>query len=210
MIRQKSLVLSLCSALWLAAGLQSSSQAFRPLSQSASETNGPPPKLAVHLSQVSDDTFAGEHVQVKVEIWNEGSGDVFVCKDFDKPGWPYCSLTFRVEDASGHTGKQTAGVADFYHRIRQSLLQALMRDWLPLRPNHSYGAIITLSADAYDLLREPGLYRISSKYTSHAPLSSYQGTVQFEPSELVSLHVESWEGQTESNTIEVQVFPRKR
>jgi|SRR5208282_1612122 len=167
--------------------------------------------LSVKVSALEGTVPSGQDPQLRVEIWNEGAGDVFVCKDFERVSWPYCSLTLYVEDASGRRAGPQGGIAaDFYHASKQTLSEILLRDWVALRPGHFYGTTVTLHTDVYPQLRKPGVYRISAEYTSAGLLAGYQGSVASEPGDIARLPATAWEGTVQSAAVVIHVVRRNR
>lgn len=179
------------------------------VSQDPPEEKGQIANIDVKLSAPKSVIASGESLQLRVEIWNEGSSDVFVCKSFDMPGFPLCSLALFVEDNSGRSGSRHGIAADFSPWDKKPLSAVLMRDWIVLQPRHFYGAVVTVDPDSYPRLQKPGRYRLLAQYRSGGLMAGYQGTVSADPDELAHLPAKSWRGEIESSPIVIHVVPKK-
>jgi hypothetical protein len=165
-------------------------------------------KIAVSTSAARATVSLGEDLELRVELRNIGSHDVYVCKDFAKPFWPLCSLTFLFEGQDGKSGTKTGLAVDFPRWRHWDLSEVLNNDWIALRPGHFYGTLVSLPASSFPQLGKPGRYRILCHYSSGGILSGYQGTVTADSSYVASLPAKSWEGQAEATPIFITVVAR--
>ena len=171
----------------------------------ASATGNPNVKIRLSTSALTDAIRPGENFLLKIELWNDGPGDVFVCKEFDRQFSPLCHTAIFLEDRSGLHSSLVLSAPDFSPSQKQTLSAVLLRDWISLRQDHSYGAIITIDPDAYPQLRKPGRYRIIARYSSEGVVAGYQNSVSLDPDEFKHLPASSWEGEIESTPVNVHV-----
>jgi len=199
-LRQNLLVFGLLAALL---------PATRPtvlLVQDASQTNQPGVKIDIRLSAVKRVIVTGDALQLKVEIWNRSPvEDVYVCKDFEPQSSPLCGVDFTLEDTSGRFGINGGVATDFNPWNKEPFARVLVRDWIALRPDHFYGAIINLDSNSYPRLRKLGTYRVWATYKSSGLTNGYQGSVSFDPEEIAHLPAKSWQGEVDSNILVVRV-----
>jgi hypothetical protein len=162
-------------------------------------------KIEIKLSPVKSVIASGETLQLNAEIWNEGFADVYVCKNFESPAGPLCSLTFYLEDSSGRHGSQYGLAADLSPWQKEPLSAALARDWTALRRGHSYGAIVSVGPDSFPRLRKPGVYHVIGRFSSGGLLAYPEGTVHSDPEEVAHLPAKFWRGKVDSNSVVVRV-----
>jgi hypothetical protein len=186
----------------------------RPVSEIAAPARGPGgqsrerPEVEVRISAIKDKIAAGNSLSIRVEIWNVGSQDLFICKHFHGLRLVYCDLdlTFQPSvEAARHVW-----AVDTIQDEKESVVDALTRNWTSIPPNHFYGSIIQLDPRYYPELNAPGHYRINGRFVSEGLLSTvYYNTLAKHPEEVAHLPGKSWKGEVETNSIRVDVRPHK-
>jgi hypothetical protein len=166
-------------------------------------------KLSLRVSALKDAITSGDALGLRVEIWNEGTTDIFVCKDFERLSWPFCNVSFSIENSTGRYSSQYNVAIDSDPREKVPLTKALSRDWIALRQNHYYGTTVKLDPASYPQLREPGRYQILGQYGSSGFVQSYHGSLLVESGELEHLQAISWQGQIDAKAITIRVLPAK-
>jgi len=58
-------------------------------------------KIDVRISASKNSIASGETLKVRVEIWNVGTKNIFVCRDFQTPA-PPCGLRLIFENTARH------------------------------------------------------------------------------------------------------------
>lgn len=209
-MRSISLILVAQMIVWL---LPADSSPFAHLtsqSQRVQQDDAHPPKLSLRLSTLNRMIHLGEDLELRMEIWNEGGNDVYVCKQFERMGWPLCSTDFTILDSAGQRGPQFNASSHADSRLKVPLASALIRDWIALSPHHFCGTTVKLDPTSYPLLRVPGDYRVMAEYSSQGLVESYRGALQFEPGEIERLPAKSWQGQIEAEPITITVLAPNR
>jgi len=178
--------------------------------QDAREQQNETVKLAIRVSATKESVKSGEPLELEVELWNEGFEDVFVCKNFERLNFPLCSVSLYLESASGRFGPIQSGIAYDYAPSSSAtkLSDAVERDWICLRPGHSYGAKITLSPELYPQLLKPGAYKVLAEYSSAGLLAAYAGTVVADSDGPSKLCGRSWSGKIESRPHNIRILSK--
>jgi hypothetical protein len=164
-------------------------------------------KIEIKLSPLKNVIASGETLQLNAEIWNEGSADVYVCKDFESPAGPLCRFALYLEDSTGRHGSKYGLAADIDPWHIEPLSAALARDWTALRHDHHYGAIVRVDSDSFPGLRKPGTYRVIGTFSSGGLLAYPPGTILSDPEEVAHLPAKFWRGKMDSNSVVVRVTP---
>jgi hypothetical protein len=202
-----------CSAiLCLLATVQSSPNLSAPRTGQSSpvvQQGEQPAKVSLRASAPKNAINSGEILELRVEIWNEGSTDVFVCKDFGRNSWPFCHVDFTIEDSSGRSGSQLSSAIDLDPFQKVPLARALVRDWIALRPNHFCGTTVKLDPATFPQLRKLGRHKVLAEYSSPGLVQGYHGTLVIESGELERLPAKSWQGQVEAKPVIVRILPER-
>jgi hypothetical protein len=189
----------------------------------AATANGPQEQsddggdLKVRIVPLRNAIVAGETLQLRVEFWNTGNKDFFLCKDILEPSLG-CSLKLTFEphgkgEARGSAGDCVPwGMRKNPAKNASAFEKEMLRRWVLLQPKHFYGTVIPLYRDSNNHeLEEPGTYRLRGGFTSGGMLStaSCNELIAY-PEEVAQLPAESWKGQVETNTIVIRVITKTK
>jgi hypothetical protein len=172
-------------------------------------------ELEVRISLANPEFAANGALQLRVEIWNVGTRDLLICrKIFSYYGPCHLRLDFQPLAKVQHGGTAFDCVPYEWEPHTppnaQDFANILMKDWVSIPPNHSYGETIELDPPLYPELRVPGHYRISGIYSSGGLLDSYC-YYELKPfsKEVANLPAKSWHGVAYSNSVAVHVRKKK-
>jgi len=169
------------------------------------------PRLEVRLIPDKNVVTDGQILRLRVEFWNIGRKDLFVCKDFQLPNNSACGLTFTITPVGKGPGE--GGAVDCGAPAGESFAMDIAKEWVLLPPNHFYGTIINIDPDSYGgALTTPGRYRIKADYFS-AGLAKADGPmtcnrVAFYTKEIASLSAKVWEGNMHSEPMVIDVIAK--
>jgi len=178
--------------------------------QATISPDSPLVEAKIYVSE-SSVIVAGGSIRVRVEIWNMGSRDIFICKDFQATYTGYCSLRFTLSGPKGSYGAETASASDEFPVKTEEFCQTLYKNWILIPPKHFYGTIVELSADTYPILLKPGHYILKAEYNSAGLLlDSYSNSLLAHRDDVEHLPYKAWQGTVYSNQIEVTIRPEKK
>ena len=167
-------------------------------------------RVEVRILALKSTLTAGEEVQLRVEVWNLGSQDAFICKDFQDAVRAYCTIRFTLSNSSGSFGPQILSAGDEFPVKRETFLNALATHWIAIPPNHFYGTVLKLDPTVYPVLQKPGRYQIKGEYRSAGFFAeSYMNSLLTYRSEIEQLPYKAWQGVVETNAVAVKVAPKK-
>jgi len=165
--------------------------------------------LKVRISPLRSVVHRGETLRLRVEVWNIGDTDLLVCKDLARGP---CALRLSITPLANtkHTGLASDCVP--YEWLTHPPTQAadftkiLLRDWISIPPNHFYGTMVELTPGEYPELLFVGHYRVSGQFHSDGLLESYcYYSLKPFANEVAQLPTKSWQGEAQTNTVDVQV-----
>jgi hypothetical protein len=173
--------------------------------------------LEVRIVPLKNTIIAGETLQLRVEFWNKGNQDFFLCKEILEPS-SGCSLKLAFEphgkgEAHGSAGDCVPwGMRKNPDKNASAFEKELSRRWVLLPPRHFYGTVIPLDRDSNNHeLEEPGTYRLSGRFASGGMLSTANcNDLVGYPEEVAQLPAGSWKGQVDTNTVVVRVVAKKK
>lgn len=173
----------------------------------AQEPGPLPSELQVTISPLKEIITSGDTLKVRVEIWNIGRENLFICRDFRLGP---CDLRLSFEPPAREA--RTAHAADRgFPGETETFANALVRDWISMPPEHFYGAVLELDPASYPELKEPGRYRIRGRYVSGGLLApAYYNRLLAFRNEVAQLPAKSWQGEVDTNSITVLVAKRIR
>ncbi len=119
-------------------------------------------QISVRISTEKSRFRPGEDVPLRVEIWNEGNQDLYVCKEIEAD----ISNALARIDLTLYYGTEAERptstlVVDFPLSENE-----LPEHWIAIPPQHFYGGRVVMSASSFEKLKMPGRYRIQGKYSS--------------------------------------------
>jgi hypothetical protein len=145
----------------------------------------------------------GGSLEVRVEIWNTGSRDIFVGQNLDSPG-SISELSLRLEGGVEPSG-ETAGVAGDSLRD-PDFVRVLSKYWIPLPPGHFYGRVVKMYPDSFPKLDKRGRYRLRAEYSCIGfPTSGGINGLELDPEQSARLPFKAWKGKIESNSVWIEV-----
>lgn len=160
--------------------------------------------LACPLHRVSVDIRS---IPVNVSIANGGSGTVMVCNSITTgPGLP-CRVRLWLEDSAGSRIEEPNLVVDSPPPDpTETLLHAVLRFWLPLRPGYSLQTAMSFFIGANGESLKPGPYKLCGSFSSYgieAPNSVSQELLRSE--DLHKLPYPVFQGRIDGNSVPLQV-----
>jgi hypothetical protein len=168
-------------------------------------------ELEVRISPLKNVVVSGETLQLRVEMWNVGSDDLFICSDFNLITAQFCTLTLSFEPRGKGPRALSAADVGFPNENRKSFVDALVRNWISIPPGHYYGAIVELNPTSYPELSEVGGYRLQGRYISGGLLTPRNyNDLQAYPNEVARLPGKSWHGKVDTNSAVVHVISNKK
>jgi hypothetical protein len=172
-------------------------------------------ELEIRISPTKSRVTLGDALSLRVEIWNVGTRNLFVCRDF-LSGPCDLRLSFDPLAKVEHFGLAADCVPYELETHpppsqKGDFAKTLVDDWIAISPSHFYGAAVELKPSWYPELKVPGHYRISARYSSGGLLEQhcYYKLRPFRE-DVTKLPAESWIGEIESNVVAVQVVPQKK
>jgi hypothetical protein len=151
---------------------------------------------------------AGDTLAVRVEIWNVGNQDLFICKNFEGVRLVFCDLSLSFTPRA--VAPRTEWAVDANPDENESFANALVRNWISIPPKHFYGMVVELDPSTYPELKTAGRYRIHGRYVSPGLLGSGYYNNLLEHSEEVSrLPGKSWQGDVDTNSAVIRVVGKR-
>ena len=167
-------------------------------------------KIEVRISPTKHTIASGETLKVRVEIWNVGTKNIFVCRDFQTPA-PPCSLQLIFENTARHqygTGRGSAADC-FITAERDSFATVLTTSWLLLPPAHFYGGLAEINTSGFTELPRPGRYIVRGDFSEGGMSGNNCGGLQPWADQIAHLPAKPWQGRVDTNSIAISVSPRK-
>jgi hypothetical protein len=190
--------------------------AFQPPALGKAQTQTPNGKqIEVRLVPRKKAIRVGDSLEVRVEIWNVGPHPFFIEKAIYQPCGPSSPLSLRLElgppikpqEGYGH------GCAADCLDEGDNFARKLINHWTSLLPETFYGTVLTMDPDFFPQLKTPGRWRLRGTYRSIGGLSSgvCLGSVLHpeDAQQISALPYAAWEGETETNTVWVEVLRRE-
>jgi hypothetical protein len=170
--------------------------------------------LEVKISPLRSVVGLDRTLQLRIEIWNIGTQDLLVCKDFVLGP---CGLRLSFDPVA--KVKHSVSSADCvpYEWIpnasqakAEDFANTLVKDWVSIPPRHFYGATIELDPAAYPELAVVGRYRISGRYSSGGPLQEHcYYKLRAFSKQVAGLPAKSWRGAVDTNSVVIRVTARR-
>lgn len=172
-------------------------------------------KVSVKISANHRRLQPGDSVVLHVEIWNEGTKDVFIFKEIQGPSNALSGFDFSLQYAKQIDRPSMVSVADCFCSGRgpdsPPLANPLSIFWIAIPPGHFYGGEATMTPSDFERLRIPGRYRVQGKYTSRGFLAQdINNPLLGNADELKQLPYQSWTGAVETNSVWIEVVDPKK
>ncbi len=165
-------------------------------------------QIEVRISPQSKVVRVGEPLEVRVEVWNVGSEQLFIEKDIYAP-CADSSLSFRIDSGPPirATGPGAGCAADCADDKKDSFASHLVKLCIPLPAGHFYGTVVRLPPYLFPQLQTPGHWRLQGKYSSNGNLPSSRCVFQVssDPEQTAMLPYKAWHGVEDTNAVWVEV-----
>jgi hypothetical protein len=145
----------------------------------------------------------GGSVEVRVEIWNIGSREIFVGQNFDSPS-NISELSLHLEGGVEPPSEIGATASD---SLRDpNFASVLSKYWIPLPSGHFYGRVVNMYPDSFPKLDNRGRYRLRAEYFCLGfPTSGGINGLELDPEQSARLPYKAWKGKIESNSVWIEV-----
>jgi hypothetical protein len=175
--------------------------------QGTQESKAGEPSIELRLSVQKKVIRPGGSLEVRVEIWNTGSRDIFVGQNLDSHG-SISELSLRLEGGVEPSGETAASAGDSLND--PNFASVLTKYWIPLPPGHFYGRVVKMYPDSFPKLDKRGSYRLKAEYFCIGfPTEGINGRgmngLELDPEQSARLPFKAWKGKVESNSVRVEV-----
>jgi hypothetical protein len=175
--------------------------------QGTQESKAGEASIELRLSVQKKVIRPGGSLEVRVEIWNTGSRDIFIGQNLDRWG-SISELSLHLEGGVEPHG-ETAGVAGDSLND-PNFASVLTKYWLPLPPGHFYGRVVKMYPDSFPKLDKRGRYRLKAEYSCIGfPTEGINGRGmngrELDPEQSAKLPFKAWKGKIESNSVPIVV-----
>jgi hypothetical protein len=187
---------------------QSSAQPEPQTEMKAQVTEG----LDVRIIPDKSRIVVGQRLTLRIEIWNTGDQDLYICRNMLDFSAYACRLTLTFTPRGKGEGHGVAG--DCYNEKPpppEDFAKNLAALWILLPPKHFYGTTLNISRVEYNReLEEPGRYRLTGEYVSGGLLSGANcNTTSYFPDQVAKLRNKAWVGKIQSTPVTIQVMKTK-
>jgi hypothetical protein len=165
-------------------------------------------QIEIRISLQSKIVRVGEPLEVRVEVWNVGSEELFIEKDIYEP----CvdsplSFHLNLGPPIRTTGHGNGCAADCGDDRKDSFASHLVKLWVPLPVGRFYGTLVRMPPYLYPQLETPGRWRLQGKYSSKGDLPSSRCFFQVpsDPEQTAKLPYKAWHGIEDTNSVWVEV-----
>jgi hypothetical protein len=153
----------------------------------------------------------GERIPVHIELSNVGFGGILVCNEIILgPGLP-CYVHLWLEDEKSRKIAEPNFVIDrFPPNSKETLLQALLRIWSNLQPEHTLKATVEFYPPGeHDL--KPGHYLLRGSYLSSGIDAPYFINSDLLTSEELSkIPYPAFHGRVDADPVRIEITPNSR
>ena|SRR3989442_10155608 len=158
--------------------------------------------LEAHLTLLTRNLHQGGHFRVKVEIQNISNHVLLIGRGLNLVANMPFRMEIQLEDSDGHQTYPYHGVyVDFFVQADLQLENGLLKWWVPLYPRTFIGTYFTLNLSGIP----PGKYRLHGRYLQGRPPHEETALER----ELLASKVSIFQGAVETNSIQVEVLPKK-
>ena len=153
----------------------------------------------------------GQTLEVRVEIQNVGTGQLFIEKAIYELCGPSSPLSLRLELGPQMKPYEGGGCAsDCAFVAKDTFAKRLVSHWTSLPPGNFYGTVVTIHPDSFPQLKTPGRWRLSGTYKSMGGLSSEfcfdTAPLPDQKEQIKALPYEAWQGEVDTNAIWIEVL----
>jgi hypothetical protein len=164
-------------------------------------------QVEVRMIPVKKVIKAGESLEVRVEVWNVGSKQLFIEKEI----YELCScsplslsldLGLPMKPYQGH-----GCAANCVDNARASFAKRIVERWISLPVGNFYGTVVRMNPDSFPQLRTPGRWRLRGSYRSGGDLSSSTCffRVALDKQQIEELPYTAWQGEQDTNIVWIDV-----
>lgn len=167
------------------------------------------PEIEVQIQPTKSTFRKGEPIQIRVELMNRSHRDLFVGRELGGLDSDPAHVRFYVWNSAGEQSPSGKAVGDRFTPSPESLLRAVIKRWIALRPQSSYSVTLYLDNSSFSFLKQPGHYRIRATYRSQGIKAQVtaERLVNAKREDLASLPFPAWEGEVNSNSVWINVLP---
>ena len=167
------------------------------------------PDLGIRIEAAKTVVSKGEPLSIRVEFTNRTQRDLYVARNLTGVGSNAADITFAVWNSAGQAEPGERAAADCVIKPNpDSLLVAVMKNWVALPPGSSYATSAKLGPSPF--LERGGRYKIVASYESRGIGEQFwTDCVRASPSEIAKLPFTAWEGKIESNPIWIKVVDQR-
>ncbi len=181
-------------------------------SKSAAHTDVEP-RVSVRISANRTRFSPGEDVALHVEIWNEGTEDLFIHKSISTASNALSKLALTIYRGQEAVGPKFSVAVDCFCGERSTyppLATELPKYWIAVPSQHFYGGEVIMRASEFQQLKVPGQYRIQGRYSSRGFLAQdINNPLAHYSDELKALPYPAWVGEIDSNSISISVTGKR-
>ena len=165
--------------------------------------------LLVELSAKKSTIRPGEALRLIVILKNQTSDVYFIDRSIEGGG---DRLTLYLQQGSEVDRSVTRTADDYFIANRTTPFATLLsQHWIALGPGKFYGGEVDMNPSDFPRLRTPGRYLVKFQYGSkgfHEPADG--NPLRGREDEISKLPYKAWEGETESNSVKVEVTTRAK
>jgi hypothetical protein len=177
--------------------------------KSTPRSTAPLEPIIVKLTAYKPRIHPGDSIELRAEVWNNGSATLFIGRQLDASNKAMSRLELYLEHDSRLDRPMSNSAADYIPDDKEPFSNLLAREWLPLAPNHFYGQTVVMSPSDFPRLRTPGRYQVRGRYISEGFRSPREDNpLRTRASEISQLPYSAWEGETETNPVWIAVEDR--
>lgn len=167
-------------------------------------------KIRVRLSTKKMTIYAGEFVELRAEVWNEGPRDVFIGRRLNQPADATGGLELFLKHGTTLDRSMSQQAGDFFFDHRQPLANILPKFYIALAPGNFYGQNVSMDPESFPTLRVPGKYEVSGEYVCGNLYGGGPGNPLLEyAEELKALPYKTCDGHQSTNSVRIEVKARK-
>jgi hypothetical protein len=168
-------------------------------------------QIEVRLTPKKESIRAGEALEVRVDIWNVGTNELFIEKGvYEACTHSPLSLYLESRPLLKVEGPEMACAGDCLDDPTETITNRLVEHWIPLPVGHSYGAIVRMEPDFFPQLRTPGSWLLHGTYSSDGDLtkSFCLNPVILNREQIERLPYRGWKGKQNTNIVRIEVLDR--
>jgi hypothetical protein len=166
--------------------------------------------LIVKIVPIKTVVFSGENVDLRVEVWNEGSDEVFIGKNLGYPSDSTGGVELFVEHNSRLDRSMNKSAGDYIVDLKTPFASLVTSHFIALAPGHFYGQVVSMDPGDFPRIKIPGRYLIKGEYIAGGFYGGGEGNpLQGHEAEIKTLPYKAWEGRVDTNSVWMEVRAKK-